>query len=113
MKKGRQKLDKTESRHNQLTLSLSNAELALLKARAFESKSRLSIYIREAALNSAPKIVPEFNQKAWIELSKSAANLNQIARHLNESSKANDEITINDLRKVQLALLDFRSSLIN
>jgi hypothetical protein len=66
-------------------------------------------YIRMVALRENPTntVVPELNRAAWIELSRSASNLNQIAKHLNESGF--DTGVVDSIIQV---LDDFRTALI-
>ncbi len=44
-------------------------------------------FLRSAALGTLPPTIPPLNQQAWSELSRAAANLNQIAHALNAGSK--------------------------
>jgi len=111
MKKGRQKLDESVKRSHYINVAFNADELALIQSRALDSNARKSIYVREAALNRLPKLVSELNKDRWIELSRSAANLNQIARSLNEMRYSNQANI--DIAEIQRALLDFRSALIN
>lgn len=113
MKKGRRKLDENVKRTHYVNVAFNICELDLIKERALASKTRTSIFVRQAALNRLPKIVTDFNKDKWIELSRSAANLNQIAHHLNTLSKEQTDLTMFDIREVQLALIDFRNALIN
>ena len=62
-------------------------------------------YIRDAVLKDLPPSVPELNREAWLELSKAAANLNQIAHHLNTGGDP-------DFAAASAALADFRCRLI-
>ncbi|HEY8746018.1 MAG TPA: plasmid mobilization relaxosome protein MobC, partial [Chloroflexota bacterium] len=68
------------------TLYLSPEELATLRERAGRTKTpAVSAYIRQAALGRAPgQAIPTVNREAYRELAGLAANLNQVARHLNQ-----------------------------
>ncbi len=70
------------------TLYLSPEELATLRERAARTKTpALSAYIRQAALGRAPaQAIPTVNQQAYRELARLAANLNQVAHHLNQGA---------------------------
>lgn len=66
----------------------------------------LGRYVRAAALDGELSThVPEMNREAWVQLARSASNLNQLARALNETGKS--EVT-----EVLSMLADFRASLI-
>jgi tRNA U34 5-carboxymethylaminomethyl modifying GTPase MnmE/TrmE len=70
-------------------------------------------FIRTRSLgDSLPQmaVVPELNRQAWVELSRAASNLNQIAHHLNLTElKGKRVVNINEINK---ALIDFRNKLI-
>jgi hypothetical protein len=59
-------------------------ERSHLQAKASQVGLGLSAFIREAALGKPIKALPAVNAERWGELARVAANLNQIARHLNE-----------------------------
>lgn len=61
---------------------LTDAELAILDER--RGKVSRGEWLRRAALAEPPRIVPEINKQAWSELSRTASNLNQMTRALNE-----------------------------
>ena len=48
-------------------------------------------YLRAAALHRLPPTIPAANREQWAELARTAANLNQIARHLNEGQRGDGE----------------------
>jgi hypothetical protein len=67
-------------------------------------------YMRARVLDDKlPKttIVPELNREAWVKLSRSASNLNQIAHHLNKLGP-----DLLDIPSITEALKDFRMALI-
>jgi hypothetical protein len=69
-----------------------------------------SEYLRSRALSDVMTKgfkVPELNRQAWIELSRAASNLNQIAHHLNATQA--EELGIAEISQ---ALSHFRESLI-
>jgi hypothetical protein len=63
-------------------------------------------YIRDAALSSIPPTIPQINKKAWIDLSRSAANLNQSMALVN---KLESDINLIELSN---SLVEFRNSMI-
>jgi hypothetical protein len=65
----------------------------------------LGRFVRDQTFNRLPPMIPELNRSAWFELSKAAANLNQIARTLNQG----DSVEAGEIRA---ALDEFRCSLI-
>lgn len=78
----RPKLD-AAARRTRIECYLTTAERS-----AIESKSRrvglsVSVFLREAALGKRLVALPSVNIDQWQELSKTTANLNQIARRLN------------------------------
>jgi hypothetical protein len=81
-KRGRKPVPEAEQRRHPVTCRLTDAE------RDHVDASRGSVtrgeFIRRAALSAPPRVVPEVNRAAWVELARLSANLNQIARHLNE-----------------------------
>lgn len=79
------------------------------KLRASTTLSR-SAYMREATLNSVPKVIPEINREQWVELSRIGANLNQIAHEFNIGRY---DIGLADIISESLGVLkDVRASLI-
>ena len=83
-KSGPKPLDLKVKRTHTVSVRMNEAELAHLDALRAPRNLQRGAYMRAAFMQSLPPTVPELNQKAWLELSKSAANLNQIARHLNQ-----------------------------
>jgi hypothetical protein len=63
---------------------LNVAELARLDSLRDTVQMQRGEYLRAAALHRLPPTIPAINREAWAKLARSAANLNQIARHLNE-----------------------------
>ena len=64
-----------------------------------------------AALSQVPPTIPTLNREAWLELSRAAANLNQLARHLNEGNEGAQHETgriTSELREFRAALLGIR-----
>jgi hypothetical protein len=55
-------------------------------------------------------VVPEINRKTWVDLARSASNLNQIAHHLNMTDLKGKRIV--NIPQIIDALTDFRNQLI-
>ena len=73
-----------ERRWHSVSCRLTDDELALVDAR--RGKVRRGEWLRLAALSKPPRIVPEVNRAAWVDLARSASNLNQIAHAINSGS---------------------------
>lgn len=93
-----------EQRRHPVSCRLTDAELKTLDARR-GAVSR-GEWLRLAALAAPPRIVPEVNKVAWSDLARTAANLNQLLKALNEG-----RITVDDNREYYAALLDVRAKL--
>lgn len=68
-------------------------EKAEIAAKARRAGLSLSSYLREIALGHKVLALPSINVAQWQALSRTTANLNQIARHLNEGR----QVTIDPL----------------
>lgn len=112
---GRRSLPDNEKRSHVYCLGFNDAEFALLMDRLgvsdLDGRSSRSLgrliarHARHAALTRESIPVPEINRAAWIELSRAAAALNQLARHLNGGGALLIDHLADDLA-------DFRRSLI-
>lgn len=60
----------------------------------------------ECALPPAP--APELNREAWVELSRAASNLNQLAKRLNEGGEAEAEEILAELARFRASLIGAR-----
>jgi hypothetical protein len=103
-RRGPEPLD--DPRDHCVSSRLNDAELAQLD-RQRGSLAR-GEYLRCAALDELPPTIPAINREAWVELSKAAGNLNQIAKRLNEERG----ISESQFEKVVSELREFRSALI-
>lgn len=105
-RRGPEPMPASEHRKKRLNVFFNDEEYAFIKA---QGGSRPSEYVRVMALFGEPTpqpfAVPELNQLAWEELSKTAANLNQIAYRLN----TNQAVDFNEVREV---FTQFRKSLV-
>lgn len=87
-----------------VSVRMSEFELQDLDRR--RGKIRRGTFLRNVFLGKKePKQIPEVNQKVYIETSRWASNLNQIAKQLNTA----DVIEIEELRRT---LNEFRRSII-
>ncbi len=89
-----------------VSVRLSNEELAILNTK--RGRFDKGEWMRMAALDKLPANIPEPNQEKWLQLSKAASNLNQIARACNVSHGIPDE----QFEPTRKALNDFRRSLL-
>lgn len=92
-----------DKREHCVSVRLNAAELAKLDVT--RGKFQRGEWLRMAALDKLPPVIPAINTEAWSELARAAANLNQIAKALN----AGDKVERGGLRD-QLA--QFRAALI-
>ncbi len=103
-RRGRTALD--DPRTHCVSVRLNDEELAILNAKRGTMKQ--GEWIRCAALDKLPPIVPEPNIEKWQALARAAANLNQIARSLKDLKGISDE----QFAQVRKVLTDFRASLL-
>lgn len=104
-------LPKEERRRHAVMMRVNDAELAEIDTRRGEYDRgeflRMSLFGMKQARPRPMTQIPELNHSAWLELSRSASNLNQIGRHLNEA-----DIQLGDLPKIIILLTQFRAALI-
>jgi hypothetical protein len=103
-RRGRNPLD--DPRIHCISVRLNDEELAILNSNRANMKK--GEWLRCAAVDRLPTVVPEPNKQKWLELAKAANNLNQVARRLNELMNI-DEAQFVLVRKI---LNEFRSSLL-
>lgn len=97
---------KSELRENRISVRFTDAELSTLKIRAgTDVPKRLSAYLRDSALDKLPMQIPEINREAWLALSRSAANLNQISRAINLGESPELDVIKAELATFRAALL--------
>jgi len=77
-------LDAAVKRTHSVSSRFNTAELTRLDTQRAAIQMQRGEYLRTAALQNLPPTIPELNREAWIELSRTSSNLNQIARHLNQ-----------------------------
>lgn len=76
--RGRKPVPDEDKRKHAVTCRLTDAELVHVDL--LRGNMTAGEWIRTAALGRPPRIVPELNRSAWLELSRAASNLNQLAR---------------------------------
>lgn len=84
----------TPEKKRTITVSarLNDDEIELLDQYRKAVKMKRGEYMREAVLRSAPPIIPAVNTEKWVELGRLGANLNQIARRLNQGEPLSEQI---------------------
>lgn len=98
--RGRKALPQEEKRLHQVNSRLTADELAFVdKHRGKVSQGE---WLRRAAFGRAPNTIPELNRQAWIELSRAASNLNQLAKN---SHTFTDVKVIEELKNFRAALI--------
>lgn len=102
-KRGRKRVPESQQRRHPVTCRLTDAE------RDHVDASRGSVtrgeFVRRAALSAVPRVVPEVNREAWVELARLSANLNQLVRHLNERRPGTPpSVTLDELRDAVVRL---------
>ena len=104
-KHGPDPLPPDQLRSKRLSVYVTEDEFSELTRRAKLVSMRTPAYLRECALERLPPTVPELNQKAWLELSKSAANLNQIAKALNHGKPVGMGFILDAVNKFRCNLI--------
>lgn len=105
---GKPKLPSDDVREHCVSVRLNKAELTQLDSK--RSGYRRGEWLRMAALHQLAPVLPEVNKEAWAELARSAANLNQITKHLN--TKAPDSgISRTEMFTLKRSLDAFRDAL--
>jgi len=102
-RRGHPKLDADDVRDNCISVRLNKEELSILNTKRGILKQ--GEFLRMAAIDQLPKVVPELNKNAWVELSRAASNLNQIAHKLN----MDEYVDADEIRRV---FADFRQKII-
>ena len=93
-----------EQRRHSVSCRLTDAELVRLDAR--RGQVSRGEWMRLAALDRPPRIVPEINKVAWADLARVAGNLNQITRAINEG-----RLPTKDVSGAGKAVMDVRAHL--
>lgn len=104
-RRGPKPLATEDKRTHTVSVRLNAEELARLDAKRETVSMQRGEWLRAAALHRLPVSIPALNREAWAELAKSAANLNQLTRKLNEGQRVG-------LEEVKKVLGEFRRELI-
>lgn len=92
-KRGRKPVADAELRKHPVTCRLTDAENE--KVDNLRGGMTRGEWLRTAALGKPPATIPAINQTAWLELSRAASNLNQLARQgHSEAVEATEELAI-------------------
>lgn len=94
---------KEDLREVRLSVYFTAEEMERLKLMAGEMQP--AAYLRSLAFDCGPVRVPELNKLAWMELSRAAANLNQLAKKLHGGEQI-------ETKHVRYMLIKFRDALI-
>ena len=104
-KRGPKPKDPADRRDHSVTARLTDAEIRDLDRR--RGRMARGEYLRRAALNRLPPQVPPINREAWVALARTAANLNQLARHANEQGAADADDVRAIVQQLRAALIGF------
>lgn len=105
-RRGPVKIPDHERRTHTVSVRLNDAELNKLDS--MRSKYQRGEFLRMSAIDKIPPQVPAVNSAAWVELSRSSANLNQIAKYINEVDPRGNEF----MNRLRGELKEFRDRLI-
>lgn len=94
---GRRPLPEERRRQHQVACRLTDDELR----RVDEQRGAVARgeWLRRAALSAAPRVIPTLNRDAWASLSRTAANLNQLAHAANIGQPGDPSEVLADLRR--------------
>jgi len=104
---------KENPRTAQVVVRLTHDERARLEEIAGET--HISEYMRAAAFKRAARIppkIPELNQEAWSELSRTASNLNQLAHRANSGQVVGGDELQAAIKHCRKLLADVRTLLL-
>lgn len=92
-KRGRKPVSDEKLRKHPVTCRLTDAESE--KVDGLRGGMTRGEWLRTAALGKPPATIPAINQAAWLELSRAASNLNQLAKQSHsEAVEASEELAI-------------------
>lgn len=97
-----------ESLRTKIDCYFSVLEREEISAKARRAGLPISTFIRETALGNKISALPTVNVQHWQSLARTTANLNQIAKHLNEGKVINiDPLLLEEVKEqVQALRLD-------
>ncbi|HDR9165939.1 plasmid mobilization protein [Burkholderia vietnamiensis] len=112
-RRGRKGQPVPDLRSHTVSVRMNEIELARLDTWRSTVSMQRGEYLRAAAFETLPTPIPELNREAWADLARVGANLNQIAKQLNEGSRlaemAGETLTV--LRELRQALIGAQHSL--
>lgn len=94
-KRGPAPLPETEKRGHCVSVRLNDAELATLDANRKQNRMQRGEWLRSAALDVLPPVIPSCNSELWTKLAPVSANLNQLQHRLNASGSDMDAAVVN------------------
>lgn len=96
-----------EIRSKRFSIRLTDTEFEEIKTRAgTENPKQIADYIRKCSLNKKlPNKIPEINRDAWVALSRSASNINQIAKRVNRNEYVSEMEVMGELEGFRLLLI--------
>lgn len=93
-------LIKAETLRTKIDCYFSLLEREEISAKARRAGLPLSTFIRKSALGNKVSALPKINLELWHSLARTTANLNQIAKHLNEGKVVNiDPMLLEEVKK--------------
>ena len=96
-------MEACDKRTHTVSVRVNDEELARLDAS--RGGHQRGEWLRMSGLDRLPPNIPELNRQAWIELSRAASNLNQIAKAINSKNAP-------VVDAIRLQLLEFRDALV-
>lgn len=102
-RRGPKILPSAEKRTHCVSVRLNDGELDLVNRR--RGRLQAGSWLRAAAIDTAPTMIPEINKQAWSELSRAASSLHQIAKKLNFGNDFEIDLIASELSVFRLALL--------
>ncbi len=105
-RRGPKPLPPEELRTHCVSVRLSAAELEQLEAK--RGALQRGEWLRVAALDRLPPTIPAVNREAWVELSRAAANLNQLAHRANMGESPELGEVLAELKAFRAALIGAR-----
>ena len=100
----------SQKRLHCVSMRLTLDELSLLDSKRGELQR--GEWLRCALLDRLPPIIPELNKQAWLQLSRAASNLNQVAAHMNAFQPAARFEIVQNIDEIRKILAGFRNALL-
>jgi len=108
-KRGPASLSLDEKRIHCVSVRLNDAELATLDQKRRISQMQRGEWMRSAALDVLPPVIPETNGKLWTHFAPLSANLNQLMHRLNSNKQDIDAAVVaaamSTVEKLRAALI--------